>query len=173
MRITPDPFANQLQPLSASPAQQNSTRSLLGWTFTRPSDSYFTPIEHPGYWALHLAESARLVYSDKGPVESRLNANSCTNFQWFNSGSTQAAGYLHENHACLVFRGTQEKEIEDWGCRRYLHPLRLTWPPPRVSPRLESGRARCRRLAPDPATPLRPRHCRPFPGRSSRHPLCL
>jgi hypothetical protein len=115
MRITPDPFANRIQPLSASPAQQNSTRSLLGWTFTRPSDSYFTPIEHPGYWALHLAESARLVYSDKGPVESRLNANSCTNFQWFNSGSTQAAGYLHENHACLVFRGTQEKEIEDWG----------------------------------------------------------
>jgi Lipase (class 3) len=38
--------------------------------------------------------------------------NDCTHEDWFNCGSTQAVGYLHENHACLVFRGTQQPE--DW-----------------------------------------------------------
>jgi hypothetical protein len=112
MRITPDPFANQIQAPTSAVAQRNLTRSLLGWTFTRLIDSHFTPAEHPGYWALHLAEVARLVYSDEAAVRSHLSVNDCIHIHWFDSGPTQAVGYVHENQACLIFRGTHG--VEDW-----------------------------------------------------------
>ena len=112
MRITPNPFhLGTVQP-DPTPQPPEFTAEILGWTFTRPVDGRFNVSNFRGYWALHLAESAQLVYGEEAYVRSRLTAAACTNIQWFDRNSTQAVGYLHEGYACLVFRGTQEKE--DW-----------------------------------------------------------
>jgi pimeloyl-ACP methyl ester carboxylesterase len=107
MRIRPSPFSLKPQP----PAPPTVTKELLGWTFTRPIDGRFDVEKYPGYWAMHLAEIAQLVYADESYVRDNLPAD-CTSIQWFDHKSTQAVGYLHEGYACLVFRGTQERP--DW-----------------------------------------------------------
>jgi hypothetical protein len=102
MRITPSPFSLKPQP----PAPPTVTKELLGWTFTRPVASRFDVEKYPGYWAMHLAEIAQLVYADETYIRHNLPAD-CTSIQWFDHRSTQAVAYLHEGYACLVFRGTQ------------------------------------------------------------------
>jgi Lipase (class 3) len=113
MRVTPNGYLGSVpQSPSVSPHPPEFTTEVLDWTFTRPIDGRFDVSNFRGYWALHLAESAQLIYGDETFVCSTLTDASCTNIRWFDRGSTQAVGYIHEGYACLVFRGTQEKE--DW-----------------------------------------------------------
>ena len=97
---------------TGGPPANTFSRSVLRWSFTRPADALFTPSMHPDYWSAHLAWAADLVYLPEAAVRVRLEPHDCASVAWFDQGSTQAVGYLHQGHACLVFRGTQE--LVDW-----------------------------------------------------------
>jgi hypothetical protein len=115
MRITPNPFhLGSIPPLPVISQPPVVTTEVLGWTFTRPTSSRFDVDNYRGYWALHLAQTADLVYDEKPYVCDMLAAAGCTSIEWFDRGSTQAVGYLNEGYACLVFRGTEKRKIEDW-----------------------------------------------------------
>lgn len=114
MTTTPNPFQlGSIPSLPVAPQPSGVTTEILGWSFTRPISGRFDVDNHRGYWALHLARTADLVYSKKSTyICDTLASAGCTSIRWFDRGSTQAVGYLNEGYACLVFRGTQQKE--DW-----------------------------------------------------------
>jgi hypothetical protein len=112
MEIPPPPKP-LLPPIFHAATPPQATRSLFGWGFCSPAGTLFSPQRFPGYWTLHLAEMSKAVYGKELDVRKRLVlSGDPLHIRWFDVGSTQAVGYIHEGQACLVFRGTQEKE--DW-----------------------------------------------------------
>src|SRR5258708_21849254 len=96
MRITPNPFhLGSIPPLPVISQPPVVTTEVLGWTFTRPASSRFDVDNYRGYWALHLAQTADLVYDEKPYVYDRLAAAGYTSIEWVDLGSTHTVGYLN------------------------------------------------------------------------------